>query len=392
LKNIYFVSESIPYPGYGSFVIFYRHLIRLENEGYRITLIIPDYKNSAADTFLEEIKDRWTLIKIPLNKWWFLLPYRYNYKILREIRFRFVYLYIKKHANTFPPDFIVSYFYRQFYNGLAVFLKKKFNSRLGVFLHDDNYLLNNNNSVAHLKYDQYISENADVIWTVSDRLFIPQRDKKKYKLLYPIPAGTDDSLVIKSWDDSYIKPVIGFSGSIYPEFESIFNLLATELKSYDGELILIIKNHNQYAWMQALAARHTNITLIESFADVNGAMAYLRDNCTALFCGYPDVIDRMPWITSCFPSKFVEFSHLGLPVILTSSPGTALFDWAVKYKWKLVSTNYSSADFKRIIKDITNENDWNENVSQTLHIANTIFDPENIHNEFLVPIRESFDK
>jgi hypothetical protein len=388
LKNIYFVSESIPYPGYGSFVIFYRHLLRLENEGYRITLIIPDYKSTAADDFLEEIKERWNIIKVPFNKWWFLLPYRYNYKTLRAVRYRFVSLYIKKYTDKHPPDFIATYFYNQFYNGLAIFLKKKYKCRLGIFLHDDKYLLNKVSSPSLLKYDQYLSKNADVIWTVSDNLFIPNTDRKKYKLLYPIPAGANADN-IKIWNENYIKPVIGFSGTIHAEYESVFNLLATELKDYEGKLNLIIKNSSLCKWLPALLSIHTNITVVEAFAEVSEATAYLKNNCTALFCGYPNDIDQMPWIKSCFPSKFIEFSHLGLPIILTSPADTALFDWAIKHDWNLFSSAYSKADLKRIIKYITTKDGWDKNAAQTAAISNTIFNPDYIHDEFLTPIKQA---
>ena len=385
MKNLYFISESIPHPGYGSFVIFYRHLIRLEKEGYNINLIIPDYKRSDADEFLTEVKDRWNIIKVPFKKWWFLFPYRYNNKLLRDARFWFVNLYLKKHFRNHHPDFIITYFYNQFFNGLAAFIKTRYKSHLGIFLHDDKYLLNNQQVPGLLEYDQYLSEKADVIWTVSEDLIIPHTDKKKYRLLYPIPAGAE--LGISNWTDNYQTPVIGFSGNIFHEYEEVFRSLAVALANFNGRLILVINNPSYYKWLPALIAEYSNIQLTHAFADVNDTFNYLKENCTALFCGYPNNIELMPWLRTCFPSKFIEFSHLGLPIILTSPTNTALSKWTAEHNWQLFSSDYHDADFDELLKKITNENDWTTNARQSVKISDTIFNPENIHLQLLTDIK-----
>ena len=387
MKNIYFISESIPYRGYGSFVIFYRHLLRLEKEGYQINLIIPNLEHPEADVFLEEVKHRWNIVRVPFKKWWFLLPYRYNYPVLREIRYRFVSLHLKKNLKHNPPNFILTYFYDQFFNGLAVFLKNKFNCGLGIFLHDDKYLLNNNYLPSLLKYDQFLTKNASVVWSVSNDLFIPGTDTSKFKLLYPIPGGDNNAKI--NWQDNYSTPVIGFSGSIYPEYEEVFSRLADSLTAQNGRLILIINNPIRHTWLTALTLNYTNIIVVESFKNLDDTFNYLKNNCSALFCGYPEDINKMPWIKTSFPSKFVEFSHLGLPIILTSPLGTALYKWANEQHWKLFSSRYKKQEIDQIIKDISDKESWSENAAQTLKISNTIFDPVTIHHQFLADIERN---
>jgi hypothetical protein len=380
LKNIYFISESIPHPGYGSFIIFYRHLIRLEQAGYKINIIMPDYKGYDDNAFYKQMRHRWQFLRVPFKKWWFLFPYVYDNALSRGIRLSFVYLFVRKHIKKNIPDFIITYFNGTFLNGFGVFLKKKYNCPAGIFLHDDKHLLANTTSIPLLHYDQYLSDNADVIWTVSKELFIPQTDKRKYTVLYPIPEGTKHG--IKRWHDEYATPVVGFSGGIFNEYELIFNSLAKSLAKHKGQLHLIIQNPTSYEWLSTLTDRHSNVRVIPSFVNVREAFEYLRSNCTALFCGYPNNIEKMPWIKTCFPSKFIEFSHLSLPVILMSAEGTSLKNWAIENNWTLFSSDYSDIEIDKLIEGIITKKGWLSNSAESIKVASTIFDPEHIQEVF----------
>lgn len=380
MKNIYFISESLPHPGYGSFIIFYRHLTRLEEEGYKITLILPEYEGFNENTFYNQMRHRWQFLRVPFKKWWFLLPYKYDNSILRRIRFNFIYLYVRRYINKNIPDFIITYFHGQFLNSFGIFLKEKYKCPSGIFLHDDKHLLIKLDSIPLLRYDQYLSENADIIWTVSKELFIPGTDKSKYLLLYPIPQGTTHE--IKNWQDKYANPVIGFSGSIFNEYLEIFNSLASSLAKYNGRLILIIKDPPNYEWLPTITDKHKNVSVMASFEDVNETFNYLRKNCTAIFCGYPGNLDSMPWIKTCFPSKFVEFSHLSLPIILMAPKDTSLSNWAIENNWSLFSSDYSEAETDKLIAGITTEKNWIINANQSKGVASTVFDPEHIQHIF----------
>lgn len=383
-KNIYFISESTPHRGYGSFVVFYRHLTRLEQDGYKIHLIIPDYDDVNAE-YLGN--NTWNIIKVPFKKWWFLLPYRYDSRTSRNIRFKFIInWYLRKHLNRYRPGFIITYFHGVFFNGLAARIKEQYNCRLGIFLHDDKHLLYDTDSAALLKYDRELSESADVIWSVSKELMIPGTDSKKYELLFPVPADDMEECLI-NWRDEYQKPVIGFSGNVYDAYAGIFDKLAIALKKWDGQLLLIINNPSNYNWVPALISTHTNIRVVNSFANAKQAADFLKANCTALFCGYPDAMVQMPWIKSCFPSKFVEFSHFCLPVILTSPPGTALNNWAIKHHWTLFSPSYTDEAFDRIFTAIATEKGWADCAEQSKIMARKLFNANVIHGQFMTTIK-----
>jgi len=383
MKNIYFISESIPYNGYGSFVIFYRHLIRLKRNGYVVHLIVPDYEEFETSEYFNDIVTQFNIIRVPFNKWWYP-PYRCNNRILRYIRFSLIYQVIKYKILENPPNFIVTYFYGNFLNGFSVFLKKIYKCNIGIFLHDDKYLLNTDYNEKLVKFDQFICVNSSVIWSVSDRLKIPNC-KGNYITLPPIPEGSNTSTWIKK-DNSPKKFTIGFSGSIYESYFPVFQLLAKVLISLDGELHIIAKDIER-------TAKHLttfkNVKFISAFEYNHNASRYLKDNCTALFCGYPDAINEMPWLKSCFPSKFVEYTHLQLPIILSGPNDTSLTDWVMANNWALFLENLDEHTLTEMLVKLKNPDFWEKTALQSKYVAENEFNADKIQLLFETSLMEN---
>lgn len=377
MKNIYFISESIPHNGYGSFIIFYRHLLKLKANGYKIFLIVPEYQNFESSYYFNDINNHFNILKVPFNKWWYP-PYRYRNILLRYIRFLLIYNIIKKDLINNPPDFIISYFYGNFLNGFAVFLKKIFNCKIGTFLHDDKSLLNLDYNKKLKRYDQYICKNASVIWTVSKKLKIENCDKK-HILLYPIPKGDISIIEHNNSILSTGKLIVGFSGSIYESYFRLFQILARVLNRINGELHIITTNVQE---AEKELYGYNNIKFIKSFKYNADAMDYLKNNCSILFCGYPDTIKEMPWIVSSFPSKFVEYTHLGLPIILSGPKGTALSDWVEENKWLLYTNEINEDTITELLTNLKVPDFWLKMALQSKRTAIGIFNADKIHNIF----------
>ncbi|RZL48363.1 MAG: hypothetical protein EOP00_09400 [Pedobacter sp.] len=374
LKNVYFISESIPHDGYASSVIFYRHLERFKKSGHRIFVIIPNYANLENTPFYNDIHDKFTILKVPLGKWW-LFPYNYKNAVSRTIRFSLLYLLFRSTLLKFPPSFIITYFYGEYLNGFASFLKSIFKCKMGTFLHDDKHLLNNTDEKNHKKYDLAISKASSVIWSVSEKLKIPGSTANNYLVIPPIPEGIANSLSVK-WKDDFYKPVIGFSGTLYQSYIPIFKAMAEILNKKSGKIKIISKYE---ADLKVQFKAYPNIEIIPFFDKNIDAILYLRDNCSALFCGYPNDLQEMPWIYNCFPSKFVEFSHTKLPIILSGPISTSLADWAITNNWQLFTANLTNESITGLIDRISNQTDWENNAKNTEKIAKIYFDPDEIH-------------
>ncbi|GGG96973.1 hypothetical protein [Pedobacter zeae] len=371
-KHIYFVSESIPHNGYGSFVVFYRHLIRLKENDYQITIIIPDYKDLERAFFFNEITENFNVIRVPFNAWWYP-PYRQNNALLRKIRFFLIYKLVRKTIRQAPPDFIITYFYGNFLNGFAVFLKDIYKCKMGVFLHDDKNLLNKYNKT-NIIFDQYIAQKSSVIWTVSENLRIFGCSTNNYVILPPIPSGYTPKSITRQPK----KFTVGFSGSTYESYFTVFEFIAKALEAIGGELHIITKDFDRFSTLKAF----NNIKLIPYFTNSGKAMDYLKQHCSVLFCGYPDDIERMPWIESCFPSKFVESVHLNIPIILSSPEGTSLYNWAEKNNWILFTTSPSVKTFENMFLQLENTAYWDETAKQSWYVAQNDFNPTKIQYVF----------
>lgn len=372
MKNIYFISESIPHNGYGSFVIFYRHLIRLRANSYKIYLIVPDYEDFESSEYFVDITGHFHIIKVPFNKWWYP-PYRYYNKFLRNIRFSILYRKIKKVINENPPDFIITYFHGNFLNAFSVFLKNKFNCKMGVFLHDDKSLLNSKSDAKLIAYDKYICKNSSIIWTVSNQLKISGCDGN-YIILPPIPAG-DEIAINNNYSDKDLKLVIGYSGSIYESYFLTFQKLAKALEKIDGELFIIAENINR---VKSHLNAFSNIRYIQSFQNSNQASEYLKQHCSVLFCGYPDALDEMPWIKNCFPSKFIEFTHLKIPIILSGPKNIVLTEWAKQNNWILLLDDFSENNLDAMLINLQNIEYRRMAAAQSINVSENEFNAEKI--------------
>ncbi|KRT15830.1 hypothetical protein ASU31_12660 [Pedobacter ginsenosidimutans] len=377
MKNIYFISESTPGQGFGSYVIFYRHLIRLKQNNYKVHIVIPNYKNIFEDDSFIALQKEFTVLLVPFRKWWYP-PYRFNHKLLRTFRYLLLYLGIRNYLVKNPPFFILTYFYLNYLNGFSVFLKKIFKCKLGIFLHDDKYLLAGQTEEVFVKYDLFLTQQSNIIWTVSNRLKIPNSDILKYITLPPIPEGKTVREK-KLFTDKYLNPIIGFSGTLYPSYLPLLKMIAELANLFDGKLKIISSSKldlNDYF------ENNRNVEIINSFKNNIDSLNFLGATCSAIFCGYPNDLDAMPWLISSFPSKFVEYSHTGLPIIITSAEGTALSDWAKSNNWELFTSDITLNGIKLLIEKIAEKNSWQRLANQTHLLAEKQFNPEIIQTAF----------
>ena len=327
--------------------------------------------------------DKWNIILVPSRKWWFP-PYRSGNSLLRSIRFYLLQKFIKAKLEKNRPDFIISYFHGDYLNGFATYLKNKYHCKLGLFLHDDKHLLQKKFiNKKHLAYDKLLFNASDVIWSVCDELKIPNTSSEKYYVLPPIPSSNIYKKIL--WDESFKKPVVGFSGTLYPEYEAVFDKLASALKKQNGILIVIGDSYKN-SWLDNLRKRTCNVEIVSLFPNNQDAVEFMKKKCSAIFAGYPDALNTMPWIKNSFPSKFVEYSNIKLPIILSSPTNTALHRWATENKWGLFTETYRPTDFDDLILNIIDKSSWIDSSEQVVRAADTVFNSDLIQRKFLQSI------
>jgi hypothetical protein len=376
-KNIFFISETAPVNTHASSVIFYRHLLMLELSGYSVTWVTD--QNSYARV-KNSISKSWNIILLP-NRSWFLPPYFPN-GIFQSYRFHFYYwFYLKKLLRSAGPGIIMSHISGQFLAPFAAFASKECEIPLVSFFHDDivelNYYKNRESLINNTKK---ILGKSEMVFVVSEEFKTNWRQyQHKFKLLYPIPekyvngAGT---VFPKNK-----KVTLGYSGALYDEIIPCLTYLADMSGKLDYKLIIIgdpVKTH------QLHKTYPQTVDCFPLFETPLKANEFLIANCDAVLIPYPDDSRKMPWITTCFPSKFLQYCQLNLPTIIFAPIDSAIGKWCKRNKWLLYSSNYSSNSLHTFINNI-NSPDIKESVN-SLKIAE--FDPDKIQNQLELYLSE----
>ena len=385
-QHLLYVSGTIPNQGLGSSIIFYRHLKKFEESNWKISLGVPQKALNNVS-----LPKSWSVIPIPSRKWWWL-PAKHQLPWSMELR---MYQWSKQFEHDFKknkPCIIVTYLC-DMYSYLAAFLAKKWRIPLAVIVHDDWEL-------ASIKtpYYQYIKSytktiltQANIILPVSRKLGnrLNAKDNSKTSILLPIPHENNDNFV--KWNDNFQKnPTICYAGSIYPYLEKTLEKLSKALAAVNGKLILVTHYDDS---VEKLLEQNSNIAHHPFFANNKDAIKFVRDNCSCFVVAYPlfDVQGTFYWKTS-FPSKFVEFSHTGLPILILTPPNTALFEWTQEKDWKnTISTPEEKMLFEQV-KKIIDKQSWLEMAQQTRDIASSEFNSLNIHNELEKKLLSLTDK
>jgi hypothetical protein len=88
-----------------------------------------------------------------------------------------------------------------------------------------------------------------------------------------------------------------------------------------------------------------------------------------------------PNVVTSFPSKLVEFVHLGLPILIFSPPQTALGLWARERQWSLFWSEPKPARLAEMLADLQEPGTWEKMAAETRTVQ-AEFDPIYLHQQF----------
>jgi hypothetical protein len=371
-KNILYIGDTLPHNGIASAVLVYRHLLRLEQEGYKINII--------ADENLSHGKvcpKTWNVNILPTRKFWYP-PYK-SYGILKWTRYLILYLSCRRFLKEVNPLTIIGFMDDVFYSGLSAFIANRTQTPCFVFYHDRTERLRFHNDpfmqAVTFKHNSYIINKALKVWTVSPELTYQSTAwETKFKIVPPIP----EPIIQKAkWKPSFQQqPVIGYAGSLYNECLEIVVAIGSQLENLGGNLMLMSVQDSNVAFVKGIAQK----TEIVATRTTNHACEYMIANTSAFIVAYPEKMDSMPWIDSCFPSKFTQFLQTGLPVLVLAPQESAIGKWCLKNKWLSYSSNYSESGVNSLSKLITKEEYWKQLSNQSIFFSKTDFDAEHIQS------------
>lgn len=369
--NILFISELIPNDTYASQVIFYRHLSRLASEGHNIHVICDQ------NSYNRRIKDLpldFKLHVIPNRKFYYP-PYRPS-GILQWLRFYLLYQeYIKKIIREFTIERLIGVVNGNFLSPFTAYIQQKTKIPLFSFFHDDTIEISLGADIKPT-----IANTVKILRT-SNTVFIASDSFKqnwplfshKFKLLFPIPSAQKKSVEHKIRATSIS---VGYSGTFYAETLPFFVKFCECLKDLNASLTIIGNNTN----IDYLSKNFENVNTLPLFSTSEESNGFLFENCDLGMIIYPEEVSQMPWIKTCFPSKFIQFCSIGLPTIIVAPKDSAVGKWCIDNNWPLYLDKISATAITKLFEQVLFTE---ELVKQIVHVKNNIFDTEKIHAQFV---------
>lgn len=376
-QHILLVSFLPPMPGTGTPIILERHLRQLERKGWNVSIIVPEQRLPTGNKF----PDSWQIIPLTARRWWWP-PFRPQIAGSLEMRLHLWQLECEQILGKERPSAILTVLW-DIYPLLAMRLSKRWKVPLSVIIHDQPELWAKSETEHHLLQRRSVSilNQAERIWPVSRELgeVYKLNETQKIKVLSPIPEKIYRSFV--EWKIHFkTHPVVAHAGSLHPFQLPNLQSLAAALQKVNGTLLLITPGDNPV--LAKLREVYPNVKHQEPFAQNRDVIKFLSDNASCILVSYSFGISEQPWAVTSFPSKLVEFSHLGLPILILAPSSTAISNWAKQRQWISYISQLDEAELLNVLNQLTIPETWLEMAKQTRKVALNEFHPDLIQAQF----------
>ncbi len=368
-----------PAAGTGSPVVVLRHLQRFAREGWAIALVAEygaDCRECAAAG--------WVVRQLPHRRWWWP-PYRPHSAALRWMRLRL----LAGDAARGPsaPDAILAYLaaHATFSGALATHVARATGAPLHLLVHDDPAAFpsaHGREARVHREHEA-ILRGADVCWFASPELaqrFPGVADRAR--LLYPLPEGWDRPA---RWRPELAQQLrLYYAGHVWPAQVPLLGRIARTARMAGGELVLVARPSEA---SRALADAE-GVRCLPAFPSNAGALEHLAANASAVLVSYAEGVSAMPWCATSFPSKLVEYCHLGVPLAVVAPADAAVARWAARVGYRHVFDPAGLADLAAWLDGLRRRDAWEARANDARQLALTEFDPVRIHATLAAALRQ----
>lgn len=373
---VYFGAEA-PAPRPGSLVVLYRHFARLMDEGWRVCIVLPERAEAAhapLETIFLPARHRFDL---PVRRW---LPGSTALR-LRAWRRR-----LERDAHLHEADVVFTLLpdYPEHPRLLAALCARVWHKPLCVFVHDqpEMWVKTADEKARVASRGLELLRASHRVFFVSEemRAIYPLHRTGAARVLPPIPAGAGLREPV-SWKPVFANGLrLAYAGKLHDAQIPWLLRIAGQLQTHNGRLEVITDAATlaHPDWANAPA----NLDRRPYFPTPGEAADHLRANASALLVGYPEDCDAMPWVRTSFPSKLIEWTHLGLPVVVVAPPETAVAGWARRKAWPWAAPSPDDPSFLRCAADLATPAGWQKAAQAARSVAQSQFDPDRIHAGF----------
>jgi hypothetical protein len=185
---------------------------------------------------------------------------------------------------------------------------------------------------------------------------------------------------LPSWrKDLQTKPILIHAGTVYNETVEPLIRIAQAVAGLDGQLLFFTASQ---ANAQRVADACPGTVVIHPAKPAADACEQIASSASALLVAYPRSVEEMPWIKSCFPSKFVQFTATGLPAFLLAPRDSALRLWAESHSYPGLLQGDSVDELKNHLAQLLSKESWTICAQKSRQLWQTDFDPDRIHRQF----------
>ena len=361
--------------GAGSAVIVFRHLRRLAASGWSIS-IISDWGQDL------EYCDRegWPVFHLTHRKpWW--PPYNPENPLLRVVRHWLWAGECDRFLKGKRPDAVFTYLsaFTDFMSQVALAYASRYSVPLSVIAHDDPacFAPTPGEGLELRRRYQGVVERAHRTWFASPELAaIYELPLAKRTTLPPIPEGFN---ACPEWKPEFAaSPLLVYAGNYWPAQLPLLARIAREVAAMGGRLMLMVKASPE---VHALCSVEP-IVWREPFRENREALAFLAQNAAGLLVSYAESSDAMPWTRTSFPSKLIEYTHLGLPIMIYAPADSAAANWAKDRAYADYATPQTPGAVKEFVGSLKDRENWIRKAAFSKSFAATEFNPKRIQDKF----------
>jgi hypothetical protein len=198
--------------------------------------------------------------------------------------------------------------------------------------------------------------------------------------LFPIPP--DVSVPRCEWSRvSTHRLRIVHTGSLHAFQAPNFDLIAGALAPLGGELC-VVGTFDEAAF-GPLLRKHANVRFVPPFAHSDDALAFMASEATACLVSYSFDRSAQPWGATSFPSRMIEYAHIGIPLLICAPPWAAVSEWADERQWPLrITTGADEAGARRMVGTLLEQSAWEAYARASVEVASRDFAPAAIQRRF----------
>jgi len=324
--------------------------------------------------------------RLPLRRWWWL-PFRPAHQWLTNLRLAQLRGELaRQHIERADADVIVTVCWGPT-SLLAASLAQTWRRPLVAIVHD---WWGESGSADNARLMTRVCQSAHAILVVSEEMKAAMADfgANKLSVLYPVPE--ERFLPFVEWREEFARaPVVTHVGALHPYHAGFLSALAACLASVGGKLSVICPADNPV--LAELRARIPNLEHHDFFPTNIAAIRHVAAQSAALTVMYPLGKTTQGLPPTGFPSRFVEFAQLGLPVLLVAPAGNPIRTWAGRNRWTAQLDPSDREAMTRLVHGLTQRAVWEQLAAETRTAADGEFNPSRLHRQFSNTLRQVMD-